>query len=201
MIKWRHSAETLSFFLQINLILLPAFGFPYALYLFTSAPLLFSLVRKTIAPLLQGTQRWKNAILFLYNFLGCFHFGDSFLTSPVAGFCASASHLIINIFLRILAAVQRRWRFWTPPPQDRFCPTVWFWLTGWVGGQRGRNEATRDQLEPRAGPTAAPAWWLLPAPESPQQSGSGIWSDATAVKQRAGLKNTDLSLEYENCQV
>lgn len=113
MIKWWHSPETFWFFLQVNLILLPAFHFPYALFLFISALSLFASARKTIAPLLQGARRWRNATLDLYSFLGCFHFSDSFLTSRVAGFHACASHLAINVFLRIPTATQKQWSFWS----------------------------------------------------------------------------------------
>lgn len=70
-------------------------------------------LNKAIVPLLQGAQRQRNVTLSLYSFLGCLQLSDSFLTSPIAGFHECASHLKINVFLRILAAIQR-WRFRAP---------------------------------------------------------------------------------------
>lgn len=168
-------------FLQINLILLPAFHFPYALFLFISALSLFASARKTIAPLLQGAQRWRNATLDLYSFLGCFHFSDSFLTSWVAGFHACASHLAINVFLKISTAMQKQWSFWSPQlsPAWQILPDcmiltdgtglwpVWTW---WSYRVPAAERNSHDNLSPRSS-SRAPVSCTAP---SSQERVSGV---------------------------
>jgi len=204
MIKWWHSPETFWYF-SADKFISPAFRFPHALFLFISALSLFASARKTIAALLRGAQRWRNATLSLYSFPGCFRFRDSFLTSRAAGFHACASHLVIDIFLRVPAAAERRCSFRALQPS----PCGGFWLAAWLrtglwpawpwwshmGPAAGSN--SHGGLRPYS--SSRDLFPVQPTPRYhvPQQSGAGVRSDATAVKQRVGLKNVDLCFEWE----
>lgn len=121
------SSWTLFHFLHINMVLLPASGFSYALLLFISALSLIASARRQLVLFYKVLKKEEMLLSHVIVSWGAFISVTAFSIHGLQ-FHASASHPVINKFHRVLATIWRCWSSWIPLT----FPTAQLWLRGWV---------------------------------------------------------------------
>lgn len=122
--------------------------------------------KKTVAPLLQSTQRRRNISFSLYLFL----FSFLWQLSQFMACRACAFHPVTDKLHRALATVQRCWSSWTPP---LLCFPHWTVLTEGMG----LLDVSVDVVN-----TGYQLQRVMPTP------GTDVWRDATAANRELGSR-------------